>query len=102
VKTVLDREVTVAGLDAAVNEMGADIHPRDTFVLFAAGHGYSHQERFSLPGRDEPRRIDKFAIDQARLQEWSANRIKAKKALILLDTLRVWRPHQWLSALPGR
>jgi uncharacterized caspase-like protein len=30
--------------------------------------------------------LTKFAIDQTRLQDWIANRIKAKKALILLDT----------------
>src|SRR5262249_53175789 len=46
VRTVLDREATVGGLDAAVDEMATDIHPRDTFVFFAAGHGYSHQGRF--------------------------------------------------------
>jgi hypothetical protein len=37
VKTVLDREATVANLEAVVTEMAADIQPRDTFVFFSAG-----------------------------------------------------------------
>jgi uncharacterized caspase-like protein len=91
VKTVLDREATVANLDAVVTQMAADIHPRDTFVFFAAGHGYSHQGRFYLIPQDyqggtNPEALTKLAIDQTRLQDWIANRIKAKKALILLDT----------------
>ena len=37
-------------------------------------------------GGTNPEALTKFAIDQNRLQDWIANRIKAKKALILLDT----------------
>jgi hypothetical protein len=90
-KTVLDREATIANLDPVVTQMAAEIHRRDTFVFFAAGHGYSNQGRFYLIPQDyqggtNPEALTKFAIDQARLQDWIANRIKAKKVLILLDT----------------
>ena len=37
-------------------------------------------------GGTNPEALSKLAIDQARLQDRIANRIKAKKALILLDT----------------
>ena len=41
------------------------------------------------------------AIDQSKLQDWLANRIRAKKALVLLDSVRL-RPRFRLSILPGR
>jgi tetratricopeptide (TPR) repeat protein len=91
VRTVLDREATAPKLDAIVTQMSAEIQPRDTFVLFAAAHGYSNEGRFYLIPQDyqggpNPKALAGHAIDQLRLQDWIANRIKAKNALILLDT----------------
>ena len=91
VRTVLDSEATAATLDAIVTEMAAGVHPRDTFVLFAAAHGYSHEGRLYLIPQDyqggpNSKALATGAIDQLRLQDWIANRIKARKALILLDT----------------
>ena len=90
-RTVLDEEATAANLDAVVTQMAKDIAPRDTFVLYAATHGYSHQGRFYLIPQDyqgglDPKALAAGAIDQLKLQEWIANRIRAKKALILLDS----------------
>ena len=48
VKPVLNREATIATLEKIIAEMAIEIQPRDTFVFFAAGHGYSHQGRFYL------------------------------------------------------
>ncbi len=91
VRTVLDGEATAANLDAIVTQMGAEIQPRDTFVLFAAAHGYSNKGRYYLIPQDyqggpDPNALAARAIDQNKLQDWIANRIRAKKALILLDT----------------
>ncbi|MGO9546227.1 MAG: caspase family protein [Rhodomicrobium sp.] len=91
VKTALDAEATAAGLDDIVREFAAGIDPRDTFVLFAAAHGYSEGGRFYLipqdyQGGNNPEALKARAIGQERLQDWIANRIKAKKAIILLDT----------------
>ena len=91
-RTALDAEATAGGLDRIVQEFAAGIAPRDTFVLFAAAHGYSDARgRFYLipqdyPGGLAPETLSERAIGQERLQDWIANRIKAKKALILLDT----------------
>jgi WD40 repeat protein len=91
VRTVLDDEATAAGIDGALTEMAANISPRDTFVFFVAAHGYSNEGRFYLipqdyQGGNDPEALARRAIGQAQLQDWIANRIKAKKALILLDT----------------
>ena len=55
VRTALDEEATAAGLDRIVAEFAAGIAPRDTFVLFAAAHGYSDTRgRFYLIPQDYP------------------------------------------------
>lgn len=91
VKLVLDEEATRANLDAIVDGMAAGIHRRDTFVLFAAGHGYSSDGKFyfipqDYSGGPAKTALEARAIGQGRLQDWLANRIKAKRAVILLDT----------------
>src|SRR5262249_23712903 len=57
--------------------------------LFAAAHGTSKNGRFYLIPQDYqggPGALEQRAIGQDQLQDWLANRIKAKRALILLDT----------------
>ena len=93
VRTAIDREATPANLDRIVREMAAEISPRDTFVLFAAAHGYSLNGNYYMIPQDyqggaNPEALKTSAIGQDRLQDWIANRIKAKKALILLDTCK--------------
>jgi uncharacterized caspase-like protein len=76
-------------LSKLVDDLAAEIHPRDSFILFAAAHGKSENGRFHLIPQDYqhgPGHLAKFAIGQDDLQNWLANRIKARKALILLDT----------------
>jgi uncharacterized caspase-like protein len=73
--------------------MALVISPRDTFVFYAAGHGYSLDGRYYLipqdyQGGSNPKALASRAIGQEKLQDWIANRIKAKKAVILLDTCR--------------
>ena len=72
-------------------KMAGEISPRDTFVLYAAAHGYSVGGNYYMIPQDyqggpNPEALKARAIGQERLQDWIANRIKAKKALILLDT----------------
>jgi WD40 repeat protein len=90
VVTAPDRDATPENLDKLVNDIASKITPRDTFILFAAAHGTSKDGRFYLIpyGYDSnaPGTLAEKAIGQDRLQDWVANRIKARKALILLDT----------------
>src|SRR5262249_15382875 len=87
----LDTKATANGLGQIIARMASEIHPRDTFVLFAAAHGTSHNARFYLipqdyDGGSNPVALQERAFGQDRLQDWIANRIKAKKTIILFDT----------------
>jgi|RhiMethySRZTD1v2_1073278.scaffolds.fasta_scaffold1122802_2 uncharacterized caspase-like protein len=84
-----DEEASRDGLERAVNKLASEILPRDTFIFFAAAHGISENGRFYLIPQDYQGGADALAsnaISQDRLQDWFANRIKAKRAVILLDT----------------
>ena len=85
----IDDEATPAKLDAVFEKLKGEVHPRDTFIFFASAHGYSQNGRFYLIPPDYPDNLDEMgtrAISQERLQDWIANRIKARKAMLLLDT----------------
>ncbi len=87
----LDADATLAKLGELVEQMAAGISPRDTFVLYAAAHGYSVDGRYYMIPQDylggsNPEALASRAVSQERLQDWIANRIKAKKAVILFDT----------------
>ena len=89
ITTVLNENATRENLEKVVGKIAKDIHPRDTFILFAAAHGTSENGRFYLIPQDyqgASGALKQRAIGQDQLQEWLANRIKAKKAIILLDT----------------
>jgi uncharacterized caspase-like protein len=86
-----DAEATRDNLKSVIDRIAAGVRPHDTFILFAAAHGYSVGGRYYLIPQDyyggpNPDALAARAIDQSMLQDWLANRIKAKKALILLDT----------------
>jgi len=91
VTLVLNDEATVAKLDETFRKLATEISPRDTFVFYAAAHGYTIDGRYYMIPQDyqggpDPQAIKMRGIGQDRLQDWIVNRIKAKKALILLDT----------------
>jgi hypothetical protein len=52
IRTAFDAEATPTSLDRIFESISADIGPRDTFVLFAAAHGYSLNGRFYLIPQD--------------------------------------------------
>jgi hypothetical protein len=86
-----DSGATAGELKRTIARIASEISPRDTFVLFAAAHGTSHNGRFYLIPQDydggtNPDALQQRAIGQDLLQDWVANRIKAKKAILLLDT----------------
>jgi Caspase domain/Bacterial Ig domain len=87
---VLDADATIEKLERVIDEVGAKMHPRDTFVFFAAAHGKSENGRFHVIPQDyrsdAPGTLADKSIGQDRLQDWFANRIKARRGLILLDT----------------
>jgi len=90
VTLALDKDATRANLPKLVDKVAAEVHPRDSFILFAAAHGDAEDGRFYLIPQDyqsgPPGTLREHAIGQDNLQDWLANRIKARKAIILLDT----------------
>jgi WD40 repeat protein len=85
----LDGDATKEKLVALIDKLAAEVRPRDTFVLFAAAHGTSVNGRFYLIPQDfrgSANDLARGAIGQDELQDWLANRIKAKRAIVLLDT----------------
>jgi hypothetical protein len=89
VTLALDRDATRDKLEKTVAKIAREIHPRDSFILFAAGHGTSDNGRFYFIPQDYqsgPGNLENGAIGQTRVQDWLANRIKAKRAIVLLDT----------------
>jgi Caspase domain len=91
VTLALNADATAAKLDETIKKIAGEISPRDTFVLYAAAHGYSVGGNYYLIPQDYQggpnlEALKTRAIGQERIQNWIANRIKAKKALILLDT----------------
>lgn len=87
----LDADATPEKLDKLIEQIGAQISPHDTFVFYVAAHGISKDGRFYLIPQDyqgggDPDALKKRAIGQDRLQDWIANHIQAKRALLLLDT----------------
>ena len=91
VSLALDEHATRNKLDEAISRIAAQISPRDTFVLYAAAHGYSHLGTYYMIPQDyqggaELQALKARAIGQDRIQEWLGSRIKAKRAVILLDS----------------
>jgi WD40 repeat protein len=88
---VLNEDATKAKLERTVKNLASTINARDTFILFAAGHGISNSGRFYMIPQDysggaNPNALAAKAIGQDRIQDWLSNRIKARNAVILLDT----------------
>ncbi len=114
---LLDQDATIAGLERAFDEIGRQMHPRDAFVFFAAGHGRAVDGRFHIVPQDfrsgegaasdlriADRSLLARGIGQDRLQNWIANKIPARSGVILLDACEsgaVVATRQTASGLPS-
>ena len=89
VKTVEDADVTVANLDKVFGALAQQVHARDTFVFFLAGHGKTVNGRYYFVPQDfhyeGEESIVKNGVDQDRLQAWFAQ-IPARRSVLLFDT----------------
>jgi len=87
---VLDADATAAHLERVIDAVGAKMNPRDVFIFLAAAHGKSENGRFHLIPQNYRSVAGRFVVEgtigQEQLQDWFANRIKARRGLILLDT----------------
>jgi uncharacterized caspase-like protein len=87
----LNSAATRENLERIIDKAATAIAGRDTVILYAAAHGVSADGRFFLIPQDfdggpNPSVLPGRAIGQDRIQDWLANRIRAKRAVLLLDT----------------
>jgi len=89
VKTVLDRDVTLANLDKVFADLSQKVQPHDVFVFFLAGHGKTKEGRYYFIPYDfryqDEDSIEKAGMGQDKFQAWLAA-IQARKSLLLYDT----------------
>nr|WP_319383291.1 caspase family protein [uncultured Roseibium sp.] len=89
VETVLDKDVTKAGLEAAFNRLETVVRPGDVFVFFLAGHGKTEDGRYYFLPHDfryqDEGSFKTAGIGQTALQEWFS-KIRAQKSVLLFDT----------------
>jgi hypothetical protein len=89
VRTVLDKDVTIANLEKVFGEIGSKANAKDVFVFFLAGHGKTKNGRYYFLPRDfryeDETSVEKSGIDQDRFQSWFA-KIPARKSILLYDT----------------
>ena len=86
---VLNQGATRGSFAQAMDKVAAKVHPRDTLILFIAGHGVTADGRFYFIPQDYqsgPNSLRRSAIGQEALEDWFANKIVAQKAIIILDT----------------
>lgn len=97
VKTLVDKDVTRDGIDAAFREVVANATPNDTFVLYLAGHGRTIDGRyfyvpqtFAINGAASSVAIINAAVKAQGIaqEQWQAwfSQVPAKKSVILFDT----------------
>jgi uncharacterized caspase-like protein/WD40 repeat protein len=89
IKAVEDAGVTRANLDQVFAELAKQVHARDTFVFFLAGHGKTVDGRYYFLPQDfryeGEESIAKSGIGQDTLQGWFAQ-VPARKSVLLFDT----------------
>ena len=89
VTTMINIDVTRAGLDQAFARLAAEIGPEDKFVFFAAGHGKVYKDRYYFFPQDlrfgAGDAITSQGIDQDTWQAWF-RRIPALASVLIYDT----------------
>jgi hypothetical protein len=89
VTTLLNDQVTEAGLEATFEKLASEMAPRDTFVFFLAGHGRTIEGRYYFIPQDfrygDRRGVVDRAIAQEQWQKWFS-RLSARKSVLIYDT----------------
>ena len=89
VRSLLDRDATLANLETAFQDLAGKVQGHDVFVLYLAGHGVILDgEYYFIPADviyENARALRASSVQQERLQRW-LGAIQAQKSLVLLDT----------------
>jgi hypothetical protein len=86
---LIDKDVSIAGIDAAFDKLSDSANTNDVFVLYMAGHGITMSGKYYFLPVDfryyNEDSVRDNAITQDHLQKWLA-KVPARKSLVLLDT----------------
>ena len=89
--SILNAQVTKAGIEAAIDKLAGEIKTNDVFIMFLGGHGKSITGRYYFVQQDldfrKGQTIADDAISQDLWQAWLA-KIPAQKSLLIFDTCR--------------
>jgi hypothetical protein len=104
VTTLFDRQVTLAGLDAAFEAARNEINPQDVFIFYLAGHGVTRDGRYYFLPYDfrytNEEAIRSGGVNQDHFEKW-LGRIPARKSLVLIDSCESGSFSKTLVALRG-
>ena len=90
VTRLFDADVTRASVARAMEDIAAQMHPNDAFVLFVAGHGLTNEGRFHFlasdvrTGQDPATELRERAISQADWNRWIST-MPAARTLVFFD-----------------
>jgi uncharacterized caspase-like protein len=79
VTTLLDREATKANILAAISKLAAETQPEDAVVVYFAGHGTAHENRFYLIPHDLGHAGSRTQLDAAALSAILAHSISDRE-----------------------
>ena len=93
VKTVVDSQATMAGIQQAIAEVAKAAKPRDIFILTLSGHGVTLGERYYFIPYDykcdnndwQDERVRRQGLPEDKLDDWIAS-VPATKRVLVYDT----------------
>ncbi len=96
---VTDAEATKANFTRKIDELAGIIKPRDSFVMFAAGHGVLLQNQYYLLTHDYDGAITDAAVISSNEIVETSKRIKSLGQLLIFDTCHAGRVDSIVSGL---
>ncbi|QTR54942.1 caspase family protein [Thiothrix unzii] len=101
-KVLRDKDVTLASIHAAFEEMAAKVQPQDVFVLYLAGHGVVADGRYHYVPQDvvyeNSDAIRQQALGEEKLRDW-LSLVEAGKRVMVIDTCHAGKSLTTLAAL---
>lgn len=103
-KVLVDQQVTLHGIQQAINDMSKRVKAQDVFVLYLAGHGMSLDGSYHFIPQNlrytNNNATRQQALSADKLRDWLSV-VKAQKNLLVLDTCNAGRSIKTLAMARG-